>query len=85
MAKCRISVHLDGVDRSIEATIAYVSSEAEFTPKTVQTTQERVKLVYRIKIEVPNPAMELKPGMPADAEIFLGEGDPPCRPSAPKG
>ena len=49
--------------------VAFVSSEAEFTPKNVQTVKERVKLVYRIKIDVANPAMELKPGMPADAVI----------------
>jgi len=45
----------------------------EFTPKNVQTQKERVKLVYRIKIDIANPNMELKPGMPADAEIQSGE------------
>ena len=54
-----------------EGRVAFLASEAEFTPKAVQTRKERVKLVYRIKIEVPNLAMELKPGMPADAEIAL--------------
>jgi HlyD family secretion protein len=52
-----------------EGVVSFVASEAEFTPKSVQTKKERVKLVYRIKIDVPNPAMELKPGMPADAEL----------------
>ena len=51
--------------------ISFISPEAEFTPKSVQTAKERVKLVYRIKIVVPNPAGELKPGMPADAEIEI--------------
>lgn len=51
--------------------VSFIASEAEFTPKSVQTQKERVKLVYRIKIDVANPAMELKPGMPADAEILL--------------
>ncbi len=51
--------------------ISFISSEAEFTPKNVQTQKERVKLVYRVKIDIPNPDMELKPGMPADAEIIL--------------
>jgi HlyD family secretion protein len=51
--------------------VSFISSEAEFTPKNVQTEQERVKLVYRIKIDVDNPKMELKPGMPADAKIQL--------------
>jgi HlyD family secretion protein len=59
--------------KTYEGRVSFVSSEAEFTPKSVQTKKERVKLVYRIKIEVPNPAMELKPGMPADAEIVTGE------------
>jgi HlyD family secretion protein len=54
-----------------EGRVSFISSEAEFTPKSVQTRKERVKLVYRIKIDVPNPDMELKPGMPADAEIAL--------------
>ena len=47
--------------------ISFISSDAEFTPKTVQTTTERVTLVYRIKIDIDNPNHELKPGMPADA------------------
>jgi HlyD family secretion protein len=50
-------------------TLTFISSEAEFTPKNVQTQKERVKLVYRVKVTIPNPNMELKPGMPADAEI----------------
>ena len=59
--------------KTYEGRVTFVSSEAEFTPKSVQTRKERVKLVYRIKITVPNPGMELKPGMPADAEILAGE------------
>lgn len=51
--------------------ISFISSQAEFTPKSVQTFEERVKLMYRIKIELENPAGELKPGMPADAVIDL--------------
>ncbi len=51
--------------------VTFISSEAEFTPKQIQTQQERVKLVYRIKIEVENPKQELKSNMPADAEIVL--------------
>ena len=52
-----------------KARISFVSSEAEFTPKTIQTTEERVKLVYRLKVRVDNSSLELKPGMPADAYI----------------
>ena len=54
--------------------ITFISSEAEFTPKNVQTTKERVKLVYRIKVSLANPHNELKPGMPADAKIHLKDG-----------
>ncbi len=51
--------------------ISFISSQAEFTPKQIQTAEERVRLVYRIKIEVENPNHELKLNMPADAEIQL--------------
>ena len=57
--------------RGYPGRVSFVASEAEFTPRTVQTPKERVKLVYRIKVAVPNEAMELKPGMPADAEIAV--------------
>jgi HlyD family secretion protein len=60
--------------RAFNGRITFISSEAEFTPKQIQTQQERVKLVYRIKIEVENPQRELKSNMPADAEILL-EGE----------
>jgi HlyD family secretion protein len=49
--------------------VSVIASDAEFTPKSVQTEKERVTLVYRIKIDVENPNHELKPGMPADAYI----------------
>ena len=52
--------------------ISFISSEAEFTPKQIQTAEERVKLVYRIKIEIDNPQHDLKSNMPADAEILTG-------------
>ena len=49
--------------------VSFIASEQEFTPKSVRTTRERVKFVYRIKIDVKNPYRELKPGMPADARL----------------
>jgi HlyD family secretion protein len=58
-------------NKEYEGTVSFIASQAEFTPKNVQTPKERVKLVYRVKITVANPKMELKPGMPADAEIVL--------------
>ncbi|MGA3373460.1 MAG: efflux RND transporter periplasmic adaptor subunit [Terracidiphilus sp.] len=61
--------------------ISFISSDAEFTPKSVQTYKERVTLVYRIKIDIDNPNRELKPGMPADAHIELGAAKPAAQPS----
>jgi HlyD family secretion protein len=52
-----------------EGIVTFIASEAEFTPKQIQTPEERVKLVYRIKVEVANPKGELKNNMPMDAEI----------------
>jgi HlyD family secretion protein len=54
-----------------EGRVTFIASEAEFTPKQIQTEEERVKLVYRIKIELDNPRHELKSNMPADAVISL--------------
>ena len=57
--------------KTYQGRVTFIASEAEFTPKQIQTEQERVKLVYRIKIELENPRHELKLNMPADAEIVL--------------
>jgi len=54
-------------DKTYEGRVSYISPEAEFTPKIIQTHKERVKLVYLVKIALPNPDLELKSGMPADA------------------
>jgi HlyD family secretion protein len=51
--------------------VSFIASEAEFTPKQIQTSEERLKLVYRIKIDVENPQHELKSNMPADGELVL--------------
>jgi HlyD family secretion protein len=56
-------------DKPFEGRLTFISSQAEFTPKSVQTFEERVKLMFRIKIALANPRGELKPGMPADAVI----------------
>jgi HlyD family secretion protein len=60
-------------DKRYEGRVSFIAAQAEFTPKSVQTEKERVKLVYRIKVDIRNPNMELKPGMPADAEILMEE------------
>ncbi len=68
----RVRVTTDTFPEKIyEGHVSFISSQAEFTPKTVQTEKERVKLVYRVKVDIANPNMELKPGMPADAEILV--------------
>jgi len=56
--------------------VSAIASQAEFTPKSVETHAERVTLVYRIKVDVYNPTHELVPGMPVDAEIALGAPKP---------
>jgi HlyD family secretion protein len=68
--KSRVTV--DGLKGKVfEGRLDFIAQEAEFTPKNVQTEKERVRLVYRIKITVPNPDMVLKPGMPADAVLVI--------------
>lgn len=69
----QVSVTTDAfADKKYAGRVSYISSQAEFTPKTVQTFEERVKLMYRIKVLLDNPENELKPGMPADGVIDLG-------------
>lgn len=58
-------------DKVYQGRVSFIASQSEFTPKSVQTEKERVKLVYRIKVTIANPEMELKAGMPADARIIL--------------
>ncbi len=57
--------------KAYEGRVTYIASEAEFTPKNVQTHEERVKLVFGVKVSVTNRNDELKPGMPADVKINL--------------
>jgi HlyD family secretion protein len=52
--------------------VTFIASQAEFTPKTVQTSDERVKLVYALKVRITgDPGQELKPGVPADVALDL--------------
>jgi HlyD family secretion protein len=63
-------VSVDGLPgRTFAGRVTSISPEAEFTPRNVQTTEERAKLVFAVKIELPNPETLLKPGMSADARI----------------
>jgi HlyD family secretion protein len=59
--------------KSYPGRISFIASEAEFTPKQIQTHEERVKLVYRIKIDVDNRSHDLKSNMPVDAEIQVND------------
>ncbi len=60
-------------DRYYEGVVTYISSRAEFTPKNVQTREERIKQVYRVKITIPNPGQDLKIGMPAEGYIIVDD------------
>jgi HlyD family secretion protein len=61
----------DAGGEGLSGTVTFVSPKAEFTPRNVQTAEERSKLVYRIKVSVDNREGILKPGMPVDAELGL--------------
>lgn len=61
----------DAGGAGIPGTITYISPKAEFTPRNVQTAEERAKLVYRVRITVDNTSGVLKQGMPVDAQLAL--------------
>jgi HlyD family secretion protein len=65
------TVFTDAGGAGLIGTITYVSPKAEFTPRNVQTAEERSKLVYRVRINVDNKEGILKQGMPVEAEIVL--------------
>ncbi len=67
-----VSVEVDSFPGKVyEGKVTYISSQAEFTPRNVQTQEERVSTVFAVKILIPNPDHDLKPGMPADATIVV--------------
>lgn len=67
----KAKVLLDGMpDHPFEGKVIYISPTAEFTPKNVETKQDRIKLVFAVKLEIANPSGYLKAGLPADATIF---------------
>ena len=65
------TIFTDAGGAGIAGTITYISPKAEFTPRNVQTAEERSKLVYRIRISVDNKDGILKQGMPVEAELML--------------
>lgn len=69
----QVEVRVDGFpQRVFVGEVAEISNRAEYTPGNVQTREERVKLVFAVKVAVPNPEGVLKPGLPADARILIG-------------
>jgi HlyD family secretion protein len=70
----KVKVKIDTFpDKNYFGYVAYISPEAEFTPKIIQTHKERVKLVYMVKVTLSNLENELKPGIPADAWLLDNE------------
>ena len=70
-----VDVKIDGLpDKVFAGKITYISPEAEFTPKNVQTKEDRVKLVFGVKVVIENREGLLKPGLPADALIRVAPG-----------
>ena len=63
------TVFTDAGGPGLPGKVSYISSKAEFTPRNVQTAEDRSKLVYRVKIAVDNRKGILKQGMPVEAEI----------------
>ena len=65
-------VHIDAFEKKdFEGMVTFISSTAEFTPKNIQTKDERTKLVFSIKVKVPNPDGTLKAGIPADVTLHV--------------
>ncbi|HEY3874523.1 MAG TPA: efflux RND transporter periplasmic adaptor subunit [Candidatus Kapabacteria bacterium] len=68
----KVDVAIDGMpNKTFQGSVTYISPEAEFTPKDIQTKDDRVKLVFGVKVEIPNPTGALKKGLPADAVVHL--------------
>jgi multidrug efflux pump subunit AcrA (membrane-fusion protein) len=66
-----VSVTVDAyAGRTFPGSVTYIANEAEFTPRNVQTREERVNMVFAIRVALPNPDHALKPGMPADAVLI---------------
>lgn len=64
----KVDIRVDTFPKKVyKGHVSYISPEGEFTPKIIQTHKERVKLVYLVQVTIPNPDLELKSGMPADA------------------
>lgn len=70
----KVEVQVDSFpDRTFTGQVVAIASEAEFTPRNVQTKEERVNMVFAVDVRLPNPDHALKPGVPADATIITEE------------
>jgi len=79
-----VGVEVDSFPNEVfQGEVTYIAHRAEFTPKNVQTKEERVNMVFAVKVRIPNPDHRLKPGMPADA-IIGGSGHTPRLPRSPR-
>jgi HlyD family secretion protein len=69
-----VEVRVDSFpDRPFTGRVVAIADEAEFTPRNVQTQEERVNMVFAVDVRIPNPDHALKPGVPADAVIATQE------------
>jgi multidrug resistance efflux pump len=69
-----VDVEVDSFpDEVFQGTVVAIATEAEFTPRNIQTEEERVNMVFAVDVLIPNPDHELKPGVPADATIITEE------------
>jgi multidrug efflux pump subunit AcrA (membrane-fusion protein) len=69
-----VSVTVDAYpEQTFPGAVTFIASQAEFTPKNVQTREERVNMVFAVKVRLPNEDQALKPGMPADAVILMDD------------
>ncbi|RME39144.1 MAG: HlyD family efflux transporter periplasmic adaptor subunit [Thermoflexia bacterium] len=70
----RVEVRVDSFpDRVFLGRVASIATQAEFTPRNIQTAEERVNMVFAVRVLIPNPDRALKPGILADARILIGE------------
>jgi multidrug efflux pump subunit AcrA (membrane-fusion protein) len=70
----QVEVRVDSFpDRTFVGSVIAIAHEAEFTPRNVQTQEERVNMVFAIDVSIPNPDHDLRPGLPADAVIVTEE------------
>ena len=70
----RVTVQVDGSGKHWPATIGYISPVAEFTPRTVQTEDQRADLVYRLRLTVDDPKNELRQGQPVTVTLPSATG-----------